>query len=245
MSIGTRIREKRKEKRYTQSELAKIVNVSSQVVSNWERGYTDPNHEDVARLAEALDCSSDYLLGRVNNPRYSTIGNRITKLREEINWSPNELAKQINLSPTDLNKIELGERVVENHELQKIAKALGCTTDYLLGKTPVKNQTEEEFLANNRKLVNDIKKNQSVESLQQSAKAAFLTVKDELDIAKRMEKIKKDLIEGNSDGEGLNFMGEPMSEEAIESLLAALEHAERIATLTNKKFTPKKYRDKE
>lgn len=75
-------------------------------------------------------------------------------------------------------------------------------------------------------------------------KVKQLTNKDELDIAKRMAKMKKDLIEGNADGEGLNFMGEPMSEEAVESLLEALEHAERIATLANKKFAPNKYRDK-
>lgn len=71
-----------------------------------------------------------------------------------------------------------------------------------------------------------------------------LTSKDERDISKRMEKIKRDLKEGNADGEGLNFRGEPMSEEAMESLLEALEHAERIATLANKKYTPNKYKDK-
>lgn len=70
-----------------------------------------------------------------------------------------------------------------------------------------------------------------------------LTEKDESDIGKRMLKIKKDLIEGNTDEDGaLSFMGTPMSEEAIESLLEALEHAERIATLANKKFIPKNKR---
>lgn len=68
-----------------------------------------------------------------------------------------------------------------------------------------------------------------------------LTEKDEKDIAKRMEKMKEDLLSGG-DGDGLSFMGEPLSEEATESLLEALEHAERIATLTNKKFIPKKHR---
>jgi transcriptional regulator with XRE-family HTH domain len=72
-----------------------------------------------------------------------------------------------------------------------------------------------------------------------------LTAKDERDIAKRMEKMKKDLLRGSANGEGLSFMGEPMSPEAIDSLLEALEHAERIATIANKKYTPKKYRDKE
>lgn len=68
--------------------------------------------------------------------------------------------------------------------------------------------------------------------------------KDERDIGKRMAKIRKDLIEGISDDDktSLSFMGEPMSEDAIESLLEALEHAERLATIANKKYIPKKYR---
>ncbi len=70
-----------------------------------------------------------------------------------------------------------------------------------------------------------------------------LTKKDESDIAKRMEKIRKDLVEGNADGEGLSFKGEPMSEEAMESLLESLEILERQTTLINKKYIPKKYRD--
>lgn len=64
MGIGDRIKQKRKERRMTQVELGTAVNVSSQVISNWERGYTDPNHDDVARLAEVLECSTEFLHGR-------------------------------------------------------------------------------------------------------------------------------------------------------------------------------------
>lgn len=71
-----------------------------------------------------------------------------------------------------------------------------------------------------------------------------LTEKDERDIAKRMEKLKKDLMEG-ANGEALTFRGEPLSPEAIESFLDAIEFAERQATRTNKKYTPKKYTGKE
>ncbi len=63
MYIGGRIRKKRKEKNLTQSELGKLVNVSSQVISNWERGYTGLSHDDIAKLATALDVSTDFLLG--------------------------------------------------------------------------------------------------------------------------------------------------------------------------------------
>lgn len=68
MKIGDRIRERRKILGLTQKELARKVKVSSQVVSNWERGYTDPDHDDIARLAEALETSSDYLLNRTDEP---------------------------------------------------------------------------------------------------------------------------------------------------------------------------------
>lgn len=68
-----------------------------------------------------------------------------------------------------------------------------------------------------------------------------LTEKDERDIAKRMEQIKEDL----TTGDGLSFHGEPISPEARESLLEAIEYAERQTTRINKKYIPKKYRDNE
>ena len=36
MNIGERIKAKRKQSKLTQTELGKLVNVSSQVISNWE-----------------------------------------------------------------------------------------------------------------------------------------------------------------------------------------------------------------
>lgn len=65
--------------------------------------------------------------------------------------------------------------------------------------------------------------------------------KDERDIAKRMDELREDL----SSASGLLFNGEPMSEEAKESLLEAMEFGIRLAKKNNKKFIPKKYRDKE
>lgn len=68
-----------------------------------------------------------------------------------------------------------------------------------------------------------------------------LSKKDERDIAKRMDELRDDL----SSATGLLFNGEPMSEEAKESLLEAMEFGIRLAKKNNKKFIPKKYRDKE
>lgn len=62
-----RIKKQRNKLRFTQKQLAEKVGVSPQVISNWERGYTDPSAEDIARLAEVLECTSDYLLGVTDN----------------------------------------------------------------------------------------------------------------------------------------------------------------------------------
>ncbi|MDG5787806.1 helix-turn-helix transcriptional regulator [Evansella sp. AB-P1] len=68
MSIGNRIRTLRKKNGFTQKDLADKVKVSPQVISNWERGYTSPDHNDVENLADSLSCSTEYLHGRSDNP---------------------------------------------------------------------------------------------------------------------------------------------------------------------------------
>ncbi|MGE7954842.1 helix-turn-helix domain-containing protein [Lysinibacillus xylanilyticus] len=65
--------------------------------------------------------------------------------------------------------------------------------------------------------------------------------KAERDIAKRMDELREDLTSAT----GLLFDGEPMSDEARESLLEAMEFGVRLAKKNNKKFIPKKFRDKE
>ncbi|QDX95351.1 XRE family transcriptional regulator [Brevibacillus laterosporus] len=60
--IGLRIKALRIKKKWTQQDLAARVNVSSQVISNWERAYTNPNHDDISRLSEALEVSADAIL---------------------------------------------------------------------------------------------------------------------------------------------------------------------------------------
>lgn len=149
-------------------------------------------------------------------------GSYIRELRESKGLTLNQVALYSDISAAQLSRIENGKRgVPKPSTIKKISEALKTDYDELM---VIAGHIEKD---NNGKHVNR------------------LTEKDEKDIAKRMEKIKRDLIEGNAGGEGLSYRGEPMSPEAIDSLLEAIEHAERIATLANKKYTPKKYRDKE
>lgn len=63
----------RKEKGFTQEELAMRLGVTPQAVSKWERGVGYPDLDLVYYLCEVLECSADYLLHR---------DNKITKLTE-------------------------------------------------------------------------------------------------------------------------------------------------------------------
>lgn len=66
-----------------------------------------------------------------------------------------------------------------------------------------------------------------------------LTTKDVRDIARELDRLRKSLESGDT----LMFDGDPMSEEARESILHAMELGLQAAKLKNKeKYTPKKYR---
>lgn len=70
MGLGNNIKFLRVKRKYTQKELAKKINVSSQVISNWEREYTTPTADDVKLLADALDTSPENILGSKSYEEY-------------------------------------------------------------------------------------------------------------------------------------------------------------------------------
>jgi SOS regulatory protein LexA len=81
--IGNRIRELRKKSGYTQKDLAQRVNVSPQVVSNWEREYSYPDYDDVLQLSSIFDVSTDYILGNTDDPNFQ-IENTFKKIPVNI-----------------------------------------------------------------------------------------------------------------------------------------------------------------
>ena len=62
-TLGKRIARLRKERGYTQVELAKKIGISQVLVSDYERERLRPHYEMIIRFAQALEVSSDELLG--------------------------------------------------------------------------------------------------------------------------------------------------------------------------------------
>ena len=53
---------KRKEKELTQTQLAKLLNISQDSISLWERDLSLPTVDYVVELCQIFDVSADYLL---------------------------------------------------------------------------------------------------------------------------------------------------------------------------------------
>ncbi|MBP3415385.1 MAG: helix-turn-helix transcriptional regulator [Clostridia bacterium] len=60
--IGKRIQIRRKQQGYTQEQLAEMMNVSIQMVSNLERGNKAIRIDNLINLSQILDISTDYIL---------------------------------------------------------------------------------------------------------------------------------------------------------------------------------------
>ena len=62
MTLGDKLAKLRKERNYTQEELADLLHVSRQAVSKWESDLAYPETDKLLQLGKLYDCSMDYLL---------------------------------------------------------------------------------------------------------------------------------------------------------------------------------------
>lgn len=70
LSIGKRISELRKERGWSQDQLAKTVKASRDIIGKYEREENSPSIEMAIKIADAMDVSVDYLLGKERFGKY-------------------------------------------------------------------------------------------------------------------------------------------------------------------------------
>jgi len=145
----------------------------------------------------------------------STIIETIDRLCEERGIKGSKLCDDLGISRSTLTELRKGRaKSLNTKKATLIANYFEVPLEYLLGETSDTTPPETQ-------------------------KAPILTKKDERDIAKTLEELKETL----ENEEGLMFNGDPMSDEAKESILAAMELGLQAAKLKNKeKYTPKKYK---
>ena len=112
--IGKRVKELRIEKGLSQQELGSAIGVTKVSICGYENGTRLPNLEKLVKLADALETTSDFLLGReipiMNEENKTYIGSIsyedvcfILELRHFPNLY-NKLLKDVKRSASIINK---------------------------------------------------------------------------------------------------------------------------------------------
>ena len=81
MDIGKRIKELRKEKKLTQSDLAKQLNITDRAISKWEQEISNPDLETIPKISK-INHSIVYLQSLLFFHNYVL---NLTKLYYDIN----------------------------------------------------------------------------------------------------------------------------------------------------------------
>ena len=93
--IGSRIKELRIKRGLTQTEFAKILSVSFQAVSNWERGIAPPDIENLVSIASYFGVLIDTLLAPINENLYLGIDGGGTKTEFALVTADGHILKRI------------------------------------------------------------------------------------------------------------------------------------------------------
>lgn len=89
LALRRRIAALRKERGYTQVELADQLGSTQAIVSDYERGKLRPHPEMIVRLAKALRVSTDEILGvKPPNKNGATVSRRVLRRLQVIDGLP-------------------------------------------------------------------------------------------------------------------------------------------------------------
>lgn len=99
--FSNRLKFLRKQNKLSQEELAKKINTTKGTISNYENEHSTPSNEVLNDLANVLNTTTDYLLGRTDNPNPIN-NNDLPELTEKDERDiTKDLEKMINNLSTD------------------------------------------------------------------------------------------------------------------------------------------------
>ena len=88
-----RLRAARDLRQLSQSELATRAEMPPSSIAHFETGTRKPSFDNLKRLANALEVSTDYLLGRVKEPGLAEAGDPLYRDMDKLSEKDRKLAK--------------------------------------------------------------------------------------------------------------------------------------------------------
>ena len=166
-SLGSRIKEYRKKRGYTQAQMAERLGMTEANFSSYERDKSKPPSEKLSQIASILNVSTDYLLGFTDDPTPGMRAGAInletgdvyflneteTRINTEIESKLDEISKL----KDHLNKLDEDEAIEEDQK-SAIKRSLLSTIDKLNHEiNELKNELKIPSWAS-RKDIRDFKK---------------------------------------------------------------------------------------
>ncbi len=104
MTLGQQITKLRKQKKLSQNDLGKKVGTSGDIIGRYERDEVNPSIEVAAKIADVLEVSLDFLMGKVEVEVDNTLLKRVIEVqqmndddREHILYTLDALIKSVKL----------------------------------------------------------------------------------------------------------------------------------------------------
>lgn len=118
--LSQRLRQARLASKLTQEELGKKVNTTKSTISNYENGYSTPSTDILIQLAETLQTTTDFLLGRSTanaETQLLTVEQRLVDelkkyptIYEELTTNPMMKVKELETLYTIRNLLKDGDK---------------------------------------------------------------------------------------------------------------------------------------
>ena len=125
-------------------KLAKTLGIGSNTITRYLQGVGTPNFEIFIKLVEYFNCSADFLLGVEAQPFYTKnflplpeFAQHFREVMAECNITQYALHKKTGISWNNFHKWLKGERLPYANSLLKLASAMGCSVDVLLGRIAI------------------------------------------------------------------------------------------------------------
>jgi transcriptional regulator with XRE-family HTH domain len=90
-----RLREARELRELNQEGLARLTGLQASAISHFETGARKPSFDNLKRLADALKVTTDYLLGRVEQPTGLAGADRIHRHLEKLTGTDRVTAEDL------------------------------------------------------------------------------------------------------------------------------------------------------
>ena len=137
--VAEHIKYMAKQRNITVKQLLNDAGLSFNTMANMRTSM--PNSDNLAKIADVLGCSVDYLLGRTDYPDVNGIDDeqfvfwkRFTNMCDEKNCSPASVTNAMDLPVFTAAQWKNGA-IPTGEVLIMLANYFDCSIDYLLGRT--------------------------------------------------------------------------------------------------------------